>query len=181
MSDDYIVEQLKDIYKDNVQWLSFAELKNGALLTLTTVILGLLNDVIGNCNIKYIFLFLGMIIIAICIFSYYPYLNKVVYKRNTLYRVIKKSYEKTGKNAFESMNIIFYVCVFLSEKELYMKAVKKVLGLDKNYLFSCLEENYIDQIVAISNISCIKYYMFKIAISLFAIMVLLMLVGILIA
>lgn len=181
MSDDYVVKELKDIYNDNMQWLNFAELKNGALLTLTAVILGLLNDVMGNCNMKYVFLFLGVIIIAICMFSYYPYLNKIIQKRGRLYEIVKKSYKKTGKDALESMNVVFYVSVFLSEKKLYMKAIKKVLGLDKDYLFTHMEENYIDQIIAISNISCIKYYMFKLAIRLFGVMTLLMLVGILIA
>ena len=51
--------------------------------------------------------------------------------------------------------------IFVDGKDKYKEALIKVLNQNSSYPFSLLEENYIEQILQISTIASIKYYLFK--------------------
>lgn len=171
------IDNLKEIYNENIQWLNFAELKNGALLTLVIAILNIVAQANFSLFIKNFFIIYLALIALICLSSFIPFLNKNRWIRK--YAINK--YTKGYNGSLLSKNIIFYIEIFIDGKEKYRKALREVLNKGNSYTFSTLEENYIEQIIQISAIASIKYYIFKIAIELFSIMSLLMIVCIIIA
>lgn len=160
-----MLEELKDIYKENIEWLSFAELKNGALLTISGVLLGIINQYLEK-DFIILYEYLCLLVIFICALSFVPYLNtnKFIVK-NIRKECLKKGY----KNCIEARNIIYYNCIFMSTKNDYIQALKDIILNDNQYAINKLEENYIDQIYQISTIASIKYYLFKLALIIFGI------------
>ncbi len=162
-----MLDELKDIYKDNINWLTFAELKNGVIITVSGVFLGIINTCIKNNYIKSCFFILCVITILISGMSFIPFLNNSKLIKN----IAKKHYIKCGnKNCKDSENIIFYIAVFLSTMEIYISSLKEILIGSNTYELTGLEKNYVTQIYQISTIASIKYYFFKCACYVFAIM-----------
>lgn len=148
--------EIKKIYEENIQWLNFAELKNGALLTLCVATLGFIIQLNLNVCLKNIAIIFVMIILLICICSFIPFLNQNKYIKKLAY----KSYSKKYNSSLIDNNVIFYVNIFLSNKQVYKKALKDILE-KPNYSFSKLDNNYLNQIIQISTIASIKYFIFK--------------------
>ena len=172
-----IKQTLKSIYDENIQWLTFAELKNGALLTIMVAIIGIISQIDMSLWVKSFFMVYSIVIILICIFSFIPFLNQ----KELVKKCAKCWYKKTYKGSFASNNIVFYAEIFTDGKENYKRAVKKILNLNASYSFSAIEKNYIEQIIQISTISSIKYYIFKMASIFFCIMSLCTIIAVIIA
>lgn len=159
-------EELKAIYDENIQWLNFAELKNGALLTMMLALLGIITQIEMSIYITTFFAVFSIVIACICILSFVPFSNRLKFLSN----YIKEEYAKKNTGSLNSKNIIFYVEIFVDGKDRYKEALIKVLNQNSNYPFSLLEENYIEQILQISTIASIKYYLFKKAVMFLMIM-----------
>lgn len=173
-----MTDKLKDIYQENIQWLNFAELKNGVLLAIMGVVL----EVVGSQNIFNEIMKLGLIIFCaiimiVCAMSFVPFINSNKY----IVKITKKYYQWKGyKDAKEQQNIIFYVNIFLSQCNGYKEAVCNSLSVNIDDLEN-IDNNYIDQVIAISTISSVKYFLFSIGINLFMFLLLIFCLLIIIA
>ena len=155
-----VLTELKDIYNDNIAWLNFAEVKNGALLTLTGIILTTFYN-LSNCIwLKSIFVSLCIFIILINVCSFIPFLNN-----NILVKKLAKKYYQwcKFKSTNKQNNIIFYVSVFLSDNDTneYENVILHFFNANN---LSPIQKNYIEQIKQISIIASIKYFFFTIAV-----------------
>lgn len=162
-----MLEELKKIYEDNCNWLTYAELKNGALITLAGVVVGFISGSGLGITLKTLLEVLGIIVIIISGISFIPFLNS----SKCIRKLCKKHYiRKKYYNSLVAKNVVFYVSIFLSTKDDYKKAVLETIPHGENYTFNKLELNYIEQIYQISTIAAIKYYLFNIAAGLFGCM-----------
>lgn len=150
---------LKEIYQDNINWLNFAELKNGALLTVSCLFLQISLS-IDTLWVKSFFAVVYSIIIIITSISFIPFLNSRKFIKN----LASKFYSKKYSDSFTSKNIVFYVNIFLSSKDIYVNAIKYISCKDE---LDRYEMNYVDQIIAISAIASIKYYLFNVSMHIF--------------
>ena len=151
-----ILDELKEIYQDNINWLNFAELKNGVLLTISGLFLQFTLDNIQVVWMKYVLIALCSIIIILNCISFIPFLNS----NKILTSFAKKYYSLKYNDSKEDKNIVFYVNVFLSSDKEYLSAIKKIT---KASSFNDFEINYINQIKAICVIASIKYFLFTLA------------------
>lgn len=152
--------ELKDIYQDNVNWLNFAELKNGVLLTVSGLFLQMIIDNITSSCMKCILIFFcGVVILLTCV-SFIPFLNS----NKIIKSIAKKYYSNKFDDSLKCNNIVFYANVFLSSEKDYLQAVEKTIP---NLSLDSLERNYINQIRAISAIASIKYFLFSISMQVF--------------
>lgn len=153
---------LKDIYNDNIQWLNFAELKNGALVTVTGVICGIIIQLEIPLYVKVILVCICAIILFVGGLSFTPFLNT----KKMIVGYAKKAYQKKGyKNVIDDVNIVFYVNIFLSEEDDYTYALQSTLTACNG--FCKLEKTYIRQIIQIAKIASIKYFIFESALKLY--------------
>lgn len=153
--------ELKYIYDDNYRWLVFAEAKHVAIVTFLVAAISLLHDkdsVLFIDNIlRYSIMFLLCISLLISLSSFLPWLN-----RNNFCVTICKKYIK-----IHDENPIFYRSIF------NMSLKESCMGFADRY-YDCLYEKYcnnnrglieanddiINQIIDISKVTTIKYYLF---------------------
>lgn len=169
------MQYLKEIYEDNTNWLNFAELKNGALLAISGVFLQIIIDSIDSFGLRWLLVFLCVIIILLTGLSFIPFLNS----NKSIKWLAKEFYDRKYTNSLNSGNIFFYVNVFLSSEDEYTEAVKSITN--KKDDLNEIEKNYIKQIMAISTIASIKYFIFTISMCLFLINVFIFIIFFLLA
>lgn len=155
------MNELKEIYADNNNWLNFAELKNGALLAISLALFEVVIDIIVIPVLQIFLICMNGIVILICCISFIPFLNN----NDIIKKLAVQHYSIKYSNSLDSKNIVFYINIFLSSEAQYKSAIQK--ATNKTNGFNLMEENYINQIRAISTISAIKYYLFSIAMNLF--------------
>lgn len=167
MRDKKMNDELKEIYKENVEWLNFAELKNGALLAISGVLLQIIFEHVDDIFLRTLFIVLYSLVIVITSVSFIPFLNS-----NKIIKWFAKKYYKRRKykGCKEASNIIFYVNIFLSSEEEYIEKAVEMLHLKSKELDD-FEKNYIKQLFPISTIVAIKYFLFDIAMRIFALTV----------
>lgn len=157
------LQELKSIYDENINWLNFAELKNGALLTISGLFLQIILDHIDTEWMKWALVCLCSLVLMVSSISFIPFLNS-----NCCVKCLAKRYYcKKYTDSLNARNIIFYVNIFLSSLESYTEAVNK--SITENGDLDCLSKNYIKQIMEISTIASIKYFIFGISMRLFLI------------
>lgn len=153
------LNELQEIYKDNSEWLKFAELKNGLLLTIVGILTGFFDGLISTPIVRVTFIVLNLIIMLICCVSFIPFLNsqKFIVKRARQHYAKKYTQGKLN-------NIVFYIEIFLLGEQDYRKTVQEVLRIESSVEFSNIENIYLSQIFHISTIASIKYYLFDVAV-----------------
>ena len=70
-------EELKAIYDENIQWLNFAELKNGALLTMMLALLAIITQIEMSIYITIFFAVFASVIACVCVLSFVPFSNRL--------------------------------------------------------------------------------------------------------
>lgn len=166
---DKIKEEIRnallEIYKDTSYWLSFAEAKNAALITLNSVLLGFCIDkFFKNYNVIYaIFCMMYIISLLISLISFIPALNR----REKLYNFITRG---IGEKNIENDNFLYYRdIVKYKEVEYYEFIQKYIFNCEKseidefNSLNNRYEKNLVKQIISISKVTYLKYILFKVA------------------
>ena len=164
-------DDLKFIFANVNDWLKYAEAKNAAL---TSIIGAFIFGIISSWNkipllmhpvLKYYVLPLFIICLIICVWSFVPKLN---YK-NILDKVIKnqKSKKTEDKNEgnnleklLENKNLIYYGDLRLFNQKILLKRLK--IESPTN-----IEMDLAQQIIVNSNITWLKYILFKWAGNLF--------------
>ena len=159
-----MLNEIKKIYEENIQWLNFAELKNGALLTVSLAVLAFVSQIDINSYLKCILMICFSLLCLICMTSFIPFLNQSKWIKE---QVRRKYATKYGSLLDNNNNIIFYVNIFLSNTNDYKLALIDVINNGQAYDFKKLENNYIFQLFQICTISSIKYYIFNFAVKIF--------------
>ncbi len=170
-----MMQYLKEIYDDNTNWLNFAELKNGALLAISGIFLQIIIDSIDMLYLRWSLVILCAITILLTGWSFIPFLNS----NKPITWLAKKFYGRKNNNSLVAENIFFYVNVFLSTEDEYTQAVKNITNITNE--LNEIEKNYIKQIISISTIASIKYFIFSIAMCLFLISVVVFIIFFLLA
>lgn len=172
-----MLDEIKKIYEENIQWLNFAELKNGALLTVSLAVLGVVSQTDIILYLKCILMICFSLLSLICMASFIPFLNQSKWIKEQA----RRKYAKKYGSSLQDHNIIFYVNIFLSNTNDYKLALSDIINNGQAYDFKKLEENYILQLFQISTISAIKYYFFNFAVKVFFAFVIVLVVSIIIA
>lgn len=168
-----MLEKLEKIYNENINWLNFAELKNGVLLAFGGAFIQIILENFNIIRYGQAVLILCGVAIVLSSASFLPFLNNnrlIKWITKMFYKYIKR-YKSSDDKVDDKKNIIFYVSIFLCEKGKYSAVVEKEIGENNSVTF--LEKNYIDQIISISTIASIKYFFFTIAMYVFLIAVVL--------
>lgn len=158
-----MIDEIKIIYEENIQWLNFAELKNGALMTACIAILAVVSQLNIYFYLKCVLMIFSALVSIVCMTSFIPFLNQ----NEWIKKLAKKKFKRKNQSSLKDNNIIFYVNIFLSDKDDYKKALIEIVNNGKDYTFNRLENNYISQLMKISTIASIKYYIFNVAVKIF--------------
>lgn len=158
-----VLEQLEKIFSNVNQWLSFAEVKNGAILAFNFTVLSFLSqDTILKNNyflpVIYIIILMSTTIVLI---SFMP--NSGI----KIFDALKDSFlliEPRTKNLLYFERICFY------DNNAYLKAVRRrYFGLDlPNQPDKYIQEelDYVEEIIINAKITTVKYFLFKLALKL---------------
>lgn len=164
---------IHNLYEDTAKWLTFAEAKHVALITLMSFIITALLDKFSIFKsvpqvMIYTLIGLSILIILISISSFIPFFN------------LRKALIKASYNHYKpqnTRNVLFYISIFCMSQEgidTYEEAlVQKMLATNNS--FNNIEKEYIHQIKDLSTVASIKYYLFEKAMLLFFINVVLFL------
>lgn len=160
----FMLEEIQKIYNDVSEWLKFLEAKHAGLFAVWTAMFIAIITIDDFWNID-IFIRTAVIIIiligiTINLLSFVPFLNRVLFLK-------KKCYEKYKKN---KNNMIFYQSIFVStysEENKIQDSIEKY----KQILSESFPQepdgkiinDYIKQIIQVSEVAAIKAYLFNIA------------------
>lgn len=155
-------KELKYIYDDNYRWLIFAEAKHAAILTFLVSVIAIFNNKEGilyfnNLILRYLVIFLLCVSLLISFSSFLPFLNT----NSFLINKCKKYNRIVSKNSF------FYKSIFDMSlnnsnrgfaNEYYDYLFEMYCTNNRELITS--NEDIINQIIDISQITTIKYYFF---------------------
>lgn len=165
--------ELKEVFSLVNSWLTFAEAKNGAILSVFFGLLYAIKEQIKNNNTLIFLLFLG---IFLSLISFYPnihnfcIMNKFLdffAKRNKPNEIVKLFYADIAKKYIENGNI---------------KTEEYLIDFSRDYIknfqsnnFSILAKDYAKEIIINSKIALNKYQLFKLSlIILFVVLIILL-------
>lgn len=172
MTEINIIDELKNIYADVSEWLKFAETKHAALFAFwTAILIGVLTSDYCNTLDSCLYYFIIIVILIgglLNLISFVPFLNRCKRLKKRCYHVYKNI----------SGNRIFYQSIFIDtfcnsgRIEDSIKKYQDLLGItfeekeDKMILKDAtgILNDYIRQIIEVSQVATIKYYIFNIAI-----------------
>ncbi|MGL4864329.1 hypothetical protein [Cetobacterium sp.] len=171
VNDQEMLDELKETFHLIVNWLQFAEAKNGVTLALIGGIIYTFNSFESELN-SYIFLFL-YILLALSflssILSFYPnitttfFLNIITNFFFFLAEFPKKNDGPIDENLKEIKS--FYGDIAKNYKtedyELYLKNIAKDYYNEERTIFQTLEKEYAKEIIILSKIAVSKYTFFK--------------------
>lgn len=145
---DFLVAQLE---RTNY-WLSFSEAKNAALVALNVAIIAVCTQVDMLGMIMQVVLCILFIVSTVCcLLSFSPKLNNKA--------------DGHGVDTIENCNLIFYADIAkLGDSSIYMACVKDRYKLQFDEDEKCLYDDLAEEIVINSQIAVGKYRMFKRAI-----------------
>lgn len=157
MEQQEIIDDLKDVFNNTNTWLSFAELKHGALIAFdTTIILGILSE-LGDKLDMWIVSFSLIAVTISLIISLYSYFPNLKSGKDKWIRV-------ANKKKVHGENLLFYGDIYvLSPKQYLNKLYKTYYGKNNVEAFSKKEVDYAEEIVINSKIAMRKYSMFKVS------------------
>lgn len=167
-----ITDELKNIYADVSEWLKFAETKHAALFAFwTALLIGVLTS--DYCNtldicLRYFIIIVIMIGGIFNLISFVPFLNQCMRLKKRCYDI----YHNTRGNR------IFYKSIFIDtfcdsgNTEDSIKKYQDLLGItfeeeeNKRILKddTGILKDYIRQIIEVSQVATIKFYIFDLAI-----------------
>ena len=161
-----VTDSLRNIYDDISRWLTYAEAKHIALITIILFWNSQLINPDGvflsiSPIIKVTFCIINCIVLLLSISSFIPFLNQTKYMINLANHVYKTIVEK---------NILFYLYIFQLEYENKGKYEAELQCCFNITQFSDLDKAYIMQICNISKVTTIKNALFKIEVT-FAIII----------
>lgn len=146
-----VIDELHRILQINIEWLKFAEAKNGALLVASAGwIFGIISYInqLNCCDILFVIpIVLAFISLTICTISFIP---KLKIQNNVVGGV---------------SNIIFFNSIANTNDEGFLKSFHELLKLKSD--FDEYELHIANQIVANAKIAKYKYQLFKYAIYFF--------------
>ena len=151
---NYTLEFLKEQLERTNYWLSFAEAKNGALVAINLAMMAVIVELHSDVSVCYtiVLILLGVSSI-VCLTSFFP--NMKTHSENPTFKV-----------DISKMNMLFYSDIAkLSEKQ-YATLIETNYGneLDKNILATTIAKNYVSEIHINSCIANRKFGLFKVAI-----------------
>lgn len=147
--------ELKTIYTDISNWLKFAEAKHAAFIAVIIGILSLVKD-IHETTICGIGIFVTLCMGLPSIIAQMPFLNRKDF--------IRKSVTKYYRNKRINSNILFYLSIYLeSQKGRQQFKTEYLARMGVSNSENIFIDSYLEQIIDISEIATIKYYLFEVA------------------
>jgi len=144
---------LKYIYSVLTENVKFAESKHSILIALNGVLVVFLSGYLSNNSLLIKFLTCVIIVFAILslFFNFMALLSrKIRYRRNIN---IKK----------DGLNLIYYKHIINFSYEQYLEEIKKYYNFPKDYEFDGLDYDLSKQIIAISDVTNLKFTYFNIS------------------
>lgn len=139
---------LKEQLDRTDNWLKYAEAKNGVLLTLSLACVTKFDKYLkSDLGIGILLVFLGMISVLVCMFSFFPNLNKTV---------------KCKRKMSIDPNLIFYSDISFLTADEYINMLTKKYGL-KSSISNVYCKDLASEIIVNSTIAVRKNFLFKIA------------------
>ena len=142
---------LKYIYNVLSENLKFAESKHGILIALNSALVVFISSYLINNSI--LIKFLTCLIIILAIFSLF-FNFMALFSR-------KIKYYKNLKYKYKELNLIYYKHIINFSYEQYLEEIKKAYNFPKNYKFDGLDYDLSKQIIAISNVTNVKFSYFN--------------------
>lgn len=175
MTEERALEEAQKIYADVSSWLNFCELKHAgmfaAYMALFIAVLQLESNVWVGARV---IVLLALMPCLICnVTSFIPFLNQRKW-------IKKASWRKISPNV--KVNRVFYNSIFQQSHTMVNGILNDVPSDYKNFFMSgvssqvtlvpgSLLDNYLDQIIDISDVAAIKYYLFGLACKISALVV----------
>lgn len=152
------VQELKDIYSDISDWLKFAEAKHAAFIAAGIAIVAVILDKFKEVNSQSVSAILVLILCMFpSLFSQIPFLNQ----NKTLINIVVKHYCKSNI----AKNNVFYLSIFIRSQidcDAFRTEYLNEIGVTE--FDDALVNSYLDQIIDVSKVASIKYWLFDFAV-----------------
>lgn len=162
MTNQDAIQELKDIYSDVSEWLKFAEAKHAGFFAAGIAVVAIILDKCQGISVKSCLAIIIPILLMIpSLISQIPFLNQHPF----LVRKTAQYYKK--KNIAENImqNNVFYLGIFIrSQADLNMFKSEYLQQIRAEDQSDILLNSYLDQIIAVSKVASIKYYLFEVAV-----------------
>lgn len=169
-----MTDKLNSLYKDVYNWLTFAEAKNAALLTLNMSLFAFMLNYIeeqGIYNLSILIYFFITLILSSSLITLYTFLSKIYTFK------VKRIGNPSPKD-----NLLYYKdIVKYSVSEYYDKFSSKYFNSKIHDNDVKYNKDIINQIITISSITYKKYYLFNIALFITMIPFIIMIIMIILA
>lgn len=156
------IQEMKDIYSDISEWLKFAEAKHAGFFAAGIAIIAIILDKCQGVNMKScLAIIIPVLIMLPSLISQIPFLNghPTLVKRTVKYYSNKNIMQNNGQNN------VFYLSIFIrsqTHSNTFKATYLNQMGATDHS--DILLNSYLDQIVEISKVASIKYYLFHVAI-----------------
>lgn len=173
-------QQIKNIYDDVYRWLIFAETKHVALVTFHLAVITILNNqdgAISLSNVGFLYAVISGFYISmlLSLISFFPQLNKFELLLRLCHR--KRKIDMNNPFFYETISVLSLNTSEIGFRDGYYDLLYKKF-CDKNRELLSANEGMINQIIDISKVTTIKYYLFELSIkvTLFSLCIMILLI-----
>lgn len=152
------IQEMKDIYSDISEWLKFAEAKHAGFFAAGIAIIAIILDKCQGINTQScLAVIISVLLMLPSLISQIPFLNTHPF-------FIRKTIKHYGKKNILKNNV-FYLSIFLwSQADLNTFKVEYLNQMGATDHSTVLLNSYLNQIIEVSKVASIKYYLFEVAV-----------------